>query len=102
MKDGLILHGDGTFIMVRGTDLDATVERAVEWAAYEDYVLVDPAKVVLEWIRCIPCPVQEHAHDGYTCDNIGGGFTYAPTRKLGRGAFRGVLAAIACQPGGER
>ena len=94
-KDGLILNGlDGNCILVRGDSLPEVVERAREWAAEDGYVLADPGAVRLQWIRAVPCPPQDHGHDGYDCPNsLPGGFWYSPSRP-GRGAFRGALADI--------
>jgi hypothetical protein len=98
-RDGLILDGlDGRCILVRGTSLPETLERAREWAAEEGYVLAAPEDVRLQWIRAIPCQDREHSHDGWECDRRPG-VSYLPAR-AGRGAFQGILADIVL--GGRR
>lgn len=92
-RDGLILDGrDGKCILVRGDTLPEALERARDWAAEEGYVLTDPPRVQLEWIRALPCLPRAHTHDGWPCDQRGGSF-YLPGMP-GRGAFRGILADL--------
>lgn len=94
-QDGLILTSeDGHCILVRadGDGLTVVLARAREWAAEEGYELTGPDRVELQWIRAVPCPEREHAHDGWLCGR-GPGVFYMPARP-GRGAFRGVLADI--------
>jgi hypothetical protein len=96
-RDGLILNGpDGRCILVRGTSLPDSLDRAREWAAEDGYMLTAPGDVRLQWFRAVPCPPHEHSHDGWICD-LGPGVMYLPGRP-GRGAFQGILADLARQP----
>ena len=93
-RDGVILDGPaGRCILVRGTSLPEALESARQWAAEEGYALAGPEDVRLQWIRAVPCPPREHTHDGWVC-NLGPGVFYLPAR-AGRGAFQGILAALA-------